>query len=167
MTSIAKTAVTRAEAAELFGIKSDELKPIFTRSRIPLSEVVKAHITRISTPPETVVELREETTETKVAFLNASSEVRELRAELIDGRSYRSSDIERIVGARLSALTGKLLNLGPKCALRLVGQTRETMESVIGEELKEAIAELVPYDGRSFRCSKLYLESDGEEGNDG
>jgi hypothetical protein len=150
----------------LFGVSPDELRPIFTRSRMPLNEAAQAYLRLLAEPKQEILEIRGESAEQKRELLNVQAELEELRIALIDGDSYRAQDVEPIIGNRLSACVAKLLNLPPKIALQVVGQARDTVESLISEELGEAIAELAPFDRKDFICAKFFFEQDeGDNGN--
>ena len=168
MTSPIKMQVTRTAASDLLDVPSSELRSVFgNRRSLPLDEFVSAYITDLSTAPEEVGEMRDDAEVQNRELLVAGAAVRELRAELIDGQSYRQTEVEDVVGFRLAAVVGRFNHLGAKLATQLLNRSSQEVAKILEAGCSECTEELVDFEGRDFACPKLYWESEQEGNSDG
>jgi hypothetical protein len=162
--NVVKLVVSRTEVGKLLMVDPAELRPVFgNRRTMPLDEVIAGYINHLTAVPSEIGEMRGELAEQNRLLLVYGAEVRELRAELISGESFREVEVRDVIGARLAGFTAKFLVTGAKCAMRLVNKKPGFIESVLREEVLECTAELRPFDRNDLACPKLFFEDETKE----
>jgi hypothetical protein len=167
MTSQVKMPITRSAAADLLDIPSSELRAVFAnRKSLPLDEFVTSYLENLNTAPAEVGEMKGEQEEQNRELLIAGAACRELRAELIDGESFRQTEIEDIVGFRLAAIVAKFNHLGSKLAMQLADRTAHEVSVAVETACNECMEELTDFEERDFACPKLFWEAEPKGNGD-
>jgi hypothetical protein len=168
MTSAIKMPITRSAAADLLDVPSSELRGVFAnRKSLPLDEFVTSYLENLSAAPEEVGEMKGESEEQNRELLIASAACRELRAELIDGESYRQSDVEDVVSFRLAGAVARFNHLGAKLAMQILNQSSADVVRIVENAISEAKEDLIDFNGRDFACEKLFFEPDSDDNGNG